>query len=212
MAATGECLCERSAAEERSLPIPPGTGSLHRRSLVALCEELTMGQRADQMRLAITVFDKPRKLELALQILISQGFSQEQLCVAALDATTASVQQSSPSERSEFHEISALLEQAKDWPGLADGHRIVATSGPLLDTLTKGSANADGADGAGSGDLRAFEIGSELVPQLMQGCIALIVRSMTAAQHVIATRALLRESSQRVRTYDYTIAGRQTSG
>lgn len=168
-----------------------------------------MDQGADQMRLAITVFDKPRKLERALKSLISQGFSRQQLCVAASEAKATTVQQTISAEYSEFHEIVALLEQARDWPGLADGHHVVATSGSLLDTLLMGSVNADGA---GNGDLRAFEIGSELVPQLMEGDIALIVRSMTAEQHVTATRALLRESSQRVRTYDYTIARPQTSG
>lgn len=147
-----------------------------------------MEQGVEHIRLAVSVFDRIEDLENTLAALKSRGFLREQFCLTALESNLAAAASKTASEGIGADEFRALTMHTETWSGLTGGHCMVATSGSLLRKLQRG----------------AIDYVAELMAELLGGAIGLIVCSDGAQQQVVATRILLRSSSHRVRTYDYT--------
>ena len=169
-----------------------------------------MSQGADQIRLAIGVFDTLFSLWRTVEGLIDDGLLLEQFCLVATAATAAEISRPAdpgdPISDDVRQRVSNLCSQVETWPGTDDGHRVVATSGPLLDSLLRAQV---------TGLASTFPVGisaehtTEMLKQVQNGALALIIRSLTPAQQRISTCALLDQSPHSVKTYDFAVPADQ---
>lgn len=159
-----------------------------------------MSQGAEQVRLAIGVFDDPDNLWRTVRALMDDGFSLEQFCLVGLASTVADIGRTGYAPAFQ----PGLFSQVEAWPGTGDGHAIVATSGPLLNSLL--SPQAPGTD-SGNQSRMFTEHTSEILVQVLKGTIVLVIRSLTPAQQRSSTRTLLDQSSHSVKTYDFMVHG-----
>ena len=163
---------------------------------------------ADQVRLAIGVFDEPENLCGALLSLADDGFQPEQFCLVARAATLVGFDRLTilgrlAEDRRQY--LARLRDRIASWPtssvaGTADEHGIVATSSPVLSFLLQ----APVAGGRSTAGLPAEPV-IEIEAQAIRGAIVLVIRAMTPAQQRRSTRTLLDTSLHSVKTYDFTI-------
>ena len=164
-----------------------------------------MSQGAEQIRLAIGVFDSPTSLWRTVLALMDDGLMPEQFCLLTTERTASEVgRPASISEDigdADRDRVSRLYEQVETWPGSGNSHRIIATSGPLLDSLL----NVQMSDAASKNAGISGEHMAEMLKQVRRGGLVLVIRSLSPAQQRLSTRALLDQSPHSVKTYDFTV-------
>ncbi len=154
----------------------------------------------EQIRLAVTVFERPASLSATVLALLQDGVKLEQFCLVALATTMGRVKRLARTTKSERPGLATLTEKLVDWPGAGIDRRIVATSNPLIAALPHV---------LGAGQIVTSHIhspgddGSAFSEHIRKGAIALIVGSKTPAQQASTTRLLLAQSAHGVKTYEF---------
>ena len=164
-----------------------------------------MSQGAEQIRLAIGVFDSLSSLWRTVLALMDDGLLPEQFCLLATAAKAAEVGRPAgigdDISESDRYRVSTLYERVETWPGSGNSHRIVATAGPLVDSLLI----AQRAGGALKNVGVSAEHMSEMLKQVQHGGLVLVINSLSPAQQRLSTRALLAQSPHSVKTYDFAV-------
>lgn len=164
-----------------------------------LPDEPFMSPEADHFRLAVATFDAPGSLGRAVDALVAAGVSTDQICLVARRETFVGLVQSPAATGGSA--IQRLTSALDTWPG--SGASVQATAGLLRDSLTQlHLLDPQKSSDCGSQAAQRPDFGDS-VPD---GAVTLIVRSRTPAQQSIATRTLLSQSSNRVKTYEFTFA------
>jgi len=156
-----------------------------------------MAEAGERCLLASSVFVDPSALERTMAALLAANVRLEQLCLVALPERAASIGNALASHRLEWRGVETCLiaEPASTAP-----REIMVTSPDLLQTLAEIHAV-----GLPNGQLQGrFDCRSELLAPLGSGDVALIVRSHTTAGLVATLDILLRNSSCRVQSYDFS--------
>ena len=169
-----------------------------------------MSQGAEQIRLAIGVFDGPTSLWRTVLSLMDDGLLPEQFCLLATAAKAAEIGRPAgigdDISESDRYRVSTLYERVETWPdetgpGSGNSHRIVATAGPLVDSVSI----AQRAGGALKNVGVSAEHMSEMLKQVQLGGLVLVINSLSPAQQRLSTRALLDHSPYSVKTYDFAV-------
>ena len=168
-----------------------------------------MSQGAEQIRLAIGVFDSPSSLWRTVLALMDDGLMPEQFCLLTTAPTAAEISPPAGIDKdisdADRYRVSRLYEQVETWPESGNSRRIVATSGPLLNSLLK----VQMADAASKNPGVSGEHMSEMLKQVRHGGLLLVIRSLSPAQQRLSTRALLDQSPHSVKTYDFAVSADQ---
>ena len=162
-----------------------------------------MAEKTEQVRLAITIFDDLERLWTTVLALLRNGLTVEQICLMAADTTMQKVRppETIDADEADRNRLSGLCETVESWPGAIDGHLVVATSGPLLDTLRATRT----FEATAETKPRVFTSrGENLLEPVANGATVLVVRSLEAKQQSLVTRTLLSSSVHRVTTHDFS--------
>lgn len=167
-----------------------------------------MTSNAEQVRLAITVFDDPERLWSTVLMLLCNGLTHDQLCLVALakkmkGSCLTYLQKLSGEERDR---LTSFCEAVEEWAD-AGSERVVATSGALLGSLRQAQDPRTG-NGTGRQDLSFAWRTADLENHIGQGAIVLVARAASPAQQTVVTRALLSGSLHRVTTFEFAATQR----
>ena len=187
-----------------------GEGTYRGASIVSHTERATqsfviqrMTSGADQFRLTVASFDDAAGLWRAMEALLQDGITRGQICVLA---PAESMPRLDVAEEGSMPETfsDGWLPPLKSWRDESGSRSIVATAGPLLDAL---SSLSDSTSNLANPTPSRGVVLSDYV---VQNAITLVVRSTSPAQQSLTARTLLKQSSYRVRTFEFAV-GRPTA-
>lgn len=183
--------------------------SVRRASSIDLLRNAHMSGTANLYRLAITYFEDPGNLRDAVKGLLDAGQLMDQICLVALPELMAGLLGARWPDDADRLRLLPLCGDLSPWPGAAHEHEIVASQGPLLQSLIAGRIIGNGREKA----IRLpNEHKAEVDDRVRRGAIALLVRSTTQSQQLASTRILLKLSTSGVRTYEFPLTAARGGG
>jgi hypothetical protein len=136
-------------------------------------------------RIALGTFVDVDRLDLTLQELVSKAVGPQQLCLIGCASHVETIR--SRSETTLPSHVHGLLDRTHPIATLSNGEQLLAAPQPFACLDFDQERQAQGL-------LHGLE------QLLIDGVLALLVKSRTIAEFAAVTRALLRHSSHRVRT------------
>lgn len=160
-----------------------------------------MAPETRSYRLAIAILSETDALSPTILELVEIGFSHDQLNVAALAPTWSRIATSPrPAEPGQEH---LVLLVARLQPLRLGGHPLLVTPGPLCEAIkqeTGGQASNPELVAWMSPTLRI-----DLIQHIRDGAVILCANAASVQQQLSSTRTLLRHTSHRVQTHEFTI-------
>jgi hypothetical protein len=180
-----------------------------RPSSIDLLRNAHVSGTAGLYRLTITYFEDPGILRDAVKGLLDAGQLMDQMCLVALPELMAGLLGTQWPDGDDRLRLLPLCGDLSPWPGATHEHEIVASAGPLLQSLLAGLI-------IGNGRVKAARLPNEhkaeVDDRVRRGAIALLVRSTTASQQLASTRILLKLGTSGVRTYEFPLMAARGGG
>ena len=162
-----------------------------------------MAVRADKTRLVIAVFDRGECLCRALSDLTSAGFDRQQMGIAAVAATLVRLQNGAWCTGSACGEVADAVRQVETTPTRVDDQFVVVTRDSLWQRF--GCFGAAATDALFTANWMILKLRVDLTEHIRKGAVVLGVSANDFGQQRQSTRILLRHSSHRVQTHEFTL-------
>lgn len=158
---------------------------------------------ADKTRLAIAVFDSDACLCNALANLRSVGFGREQIGIATLTSTLSALRSGALGVALDDGNAADPVTQVETTLTKVDDGFVVVTRGSFWERL--GCFGGAASQALGTANWMTLKLRDDLTEYIRKGAIVLGVSARDLDQQRQSTRILLRFSSHRVQTHEFTL-------
>ncbi len=162
---------------------------------------MTIG--AEKTRLAIAVFDRGECLCRAISDLTFAGFDRQQIGIAAVAATLVRLQNGAWCSGSACCGVADAVGQVETTPTRVDGQYVVVTKDTLWQRY--GCFGTTATDSLFTANWMILKLRVDLTEYIRKGAVILGVSANDVDQQSQSTRVLLRYSSHRVQTHEFTL-------
>lgn len=163
-----------------------------------------MGKGSAKSRLVIAVFDGGEGLHLALSDLLDLGFAVRQMAVVGPVHALDVVRNDNERRQAFANEVAAILENVEKTSLKIGSSIVVVTRNSLWQKI--GSLGAANSDEFITANWMDPQLRADLARHIREGAVVLGVSAETSDQQRQSTRVLLRHSSSRVQTHEFSRA------